>query len=94
MMSQLTSSQNAAAVLVTVELYENNISGVALSAPLEGHAISELKWWLLCQGINSLKKAQLMDISVTPLDWLGNDGSDSSNLEMTYVHKPCTYHPA
>ena len=57
------SSQNVPAALVTVELDESDIPGAALSAPLEGHTVPELKWWLLCRGIkpsSSLKKAQLI----------------------------------
>ena len=43
---ELTSSQNVAASLVTVELDENDVPGVALSAPLERHTVPQLKWWL------------------------------------------------
>ena len=56
------SSQNVAAALVTVELDESDNPGAALSAPLGGHTVPELKWWLLCRGIKpySLKKVQLI----------------------------------
>ena len=45
------SRQNVAAALVSVKLDESDILGAALSDPLEGHTIPELKWWLLCQVI-------------------------------------------
>ena len=37
--------------LPTVELDESDIPGVVFSASFEGHAIPELKWWLLSSGM-------------------------------------------
>jgi hypothetical protein len=48
---------------IEVKLTENDIPGASLSEPLETHTIPELKWWLLCRGIQpptSLKKAQII----------------------------------
>ena len=64
MNDESTSSQDAGATLVMVELDKNDIPGAALSAPLQSHTVPELKWWLLCRGIKpstSLKKVQQMD---------------------------------
>ena len=48
---------------VTVKLTEVDIPGASLSEPLEMHTIPELKWWLLCRGVQpptSWKKAQII----------------------------------
>ncbi len=56
-------SGEASSQPLTVKLDESDIPGAVLSAPFEGHTIPELKWWLLCRGINppgSMKKPQLI----------------------------------
>lgn len=48
---------------VTVKLNASDIPGASLSEPLETHTIPELKWCLLCHGIqtpSSWKKAQII----------------------------------
>ena len=48
---------------VQVKLTEDDIPGASLSEPLETHTIPELKWWLLCRGVQpptSWKKAQII----------------------------------
>ena len=48
---------------VMVKLTESDIPGASLSEPLETHTIHELKWWLLCRGIqspSSWKKARII----------------------------------
>ena len=44
-------------------LTEQNIPGAALNEPLDQHTMPELRWWLLCHGIQvtaSLRKNQLI----------------------------------
>lgn len=38
---------------VTVKLTERDIPGALLNEPFEIHTIPELKWWLLCRGIQA-----------------------------------------
>lgn len=46
------------------ELTEKDIPGAILNEPLENATIPELKWWLLCRGIqapSSWRKAKLIE---------------------------------
>ena len=52
--------------LARVQLTEADIPGAALSDPLERHTVPELRWWLLCRGIQtpkSWKKPQFISRS-------------------------------
>ena len=55
-----TSSGTDSATIPPV-LTEQDIPGAALNEPLDQHAMPELRWWLLCHGIQvtaSLRKNQ------------------------------------
>lgn len=48
----------------SVTLSAADIPGASLSEPLEAHATSALKWWLLCRGFkppSSWRKKQLIE---------------------------------
>ena len=57
-----TSSGNDSAIIPPV-LTEQDILGAALNEPLDQHTMLELRWWLVCHGIQvtaSLRKNQLI----------------------------------
>ena len=39
---------------ISVTLMTADIPGALLNEPLEAHAVSALKWWLLCRGVKSM----------------------------------------
>ena len=39
---------------ISVTLTPADIPGALLNEPLEAHAVSALKWWLLCRGVKSM----------------------------------------
>ena len=39
--------------LASVQLTEADVPGAALSDPLESYTVPELRWWLLCRGIET-----------------------------------------
>ena len=47
-------SDQGASSSISVTLMPADIPGALLNEPLEAHAVSTLKWWLLCRGVKSI----------------------------------------
>ena len=53
-------SDQGASSPISVTLMPANIPGVLLNELLEAHAVSALKWWLLCRGVKSMATYEVL----------------------------------